>query len=860
MPRTGQELLEEAIKLDLDLETISDVSDKEYVSNSRALEKKLKQCFRAAVDALAQDAKNGVEGAWISLITALRFFDDLAGACPIVEGTAIRTSIESDKLEPFYSKAEDAFVMRIVEKAERLYKKASSDQFIPFQFRNKWLERAIRIIIGLNDPSSPLIWKYPKLKPAKEIYLLLANCYLKRGLSILPKGKGVSAPEKKLEAMRKALDLAVRALNEDASDLGVHLTRVQTLYELYRMDKGEYETELKQALKDLNDLPAFHPTDPFHYFILSLYCRFNEDPGSDTLIFDFLPPKNKKRYPYLPLIRAQAGARLLGRKDIKRDDFWPKARAAVNKLARLELFSPIWEDTTKFIKEMKNNGIDGWQELALIAWQICRKKEQQMGFGLQIRQYWSRLSDLYAMAYEGAMLTGRTEKAVEVADSLKGRTSLTWGEMDAFMAKQTGNIAGDMNKWRKRYYTGEAQASMGAYVSGYSHLIKDPDFPRQFRPTKKALPVRKIPPGWAAVHIFLEQDKNGELKLNALVSQKDASGEKEPVWSHCGQYDAKPMWGAYQEWLNKYRSEAKIDSSKQLDRLCQAIGNCLPFLFDIAKKVDGLIFIPHGFTHLLPLHAAKGDDNHYLFEDVCSVYLPAWSLAPAGRTKPKDTPKGKYCLYHADPKDTTVYPRLFEKGLWDFPIDMTDKSALLGLYDVFTKSDPPEWFSILCHGQADALYPFNSKLMLGKNGISFLELQLSQLDLRGSKVLLGACETELTPAKISQLDEHLSLAGAFLNKGAEMVMGSLWECDGRLVRELIESALENKEPLWKVIQGKQKAWFKCEEGESLPKYWEPKPEAFAGEEREDRLYYIAPFRVLGYPFPQDHNDTANQAQ
>ena len=110
----------------------------------------------------------------------------------MVEGTAIRTSIECSNSREIYSKAEEAFVLRIVEKAERLYKKASSDKFIPFQFRNKWLERAIRVIMGLNDPSASLIWKYPELKPAKEIYQLLANCYLKRGLSILPKGKGLA--------------------------------------------------------------------------------------------------------------------------------------------------------------------------------------------------------------------------------------------------------------------------------------------------------------------------------------------------------------------------------------------------------------------------------------------------------------------------------------------------------------------------------------------------------------------------------------------------------------------------------------------------------------------------------------------
>ena len=841
MTESGKELFEKAIKVDFELETIT-LSHERYVGEKRRLTEERRTCFHQAVNALLKEANT------TDLVSALRYFDDLAPSCPMIEGNT--TGNPKAEQAEFSEKAEAAFVRNVIAKAENLLKKASSnDTKIPYQFRNQWLEKAIRLIIGLNDPLNRDTWKFPALKSKKDIYKLLADCYLKRGLSILPKGKGLSAPEKKLEAMRKALDWAESACTEDTSDLNVNFTKIQSLYELYRLNADEYAELLKNALGKLIGLPAFHPSDPFHYFCLSLYCRSKEapDPGSDKLIFDFEVGEapNGKEYPYLPLIRAQAGARLLGQNLISQNDFKLKSRAVIRKLARLELHSRVWEDTVQFIKELRDETIDGWEGLAWTAWKICQKKERQMGFGLQIRQYWSRLSDLYAMAYEGAISQGKIEKAVQVVDSLKGRTTLTWGEMDVFLAKQTGKNAARRNKWRKSYFTGEAQAAMGDYVSGYRNLLRG--LPEEFRPSKKSLPVTHIPKGWAAVHLYLEQVKHNKINLYALVGRKDSSGKKDAVWNTEGPFDTIPLWDAYQNWLSQNRTNS-IGSAKSLVALCKAIGDCLPFVFNM--KVEGIIFVPHGFTHLLPLHTAKNKDGGYLFESTFSVYLPAWSLAPYIRLKKGKPPNKRYLLrYHkAGSRDIAPYQPLIQQKIWNHTLDYdkVHQNTLAELGHGFMQDGPPEWLSILCHGKADALYPFDSKLMLGEEGISFLDLQLTKLDLTGSKVLLGACDTEMTPVKTLELDEHLSLAGAFLNKGADMVMGSLWECEATLVRELTESALKNQEPLWKVVQGLQRGWFNKE---VPPAYWYPNPGTFPFLAPELRLYYIAPFRVLGYPFP-----------
>ena len=851
MLKTGQEFLVEAIEHDFQLETICSVGPKEYINEKRRLEKLRRGTFREAVKLLSNEMNNGDKNAGIALATALRFFDDLAESCPVLEGIVEPKFRGDGKSNSFDESVENASILHLVQKAEKLYLAATSGDRIPYEFRNNWLEKAVKIVLGLNDFSDQQDWKFGKVRPEREIYHFLANAYLRRGLSILPKGKGLSAPEKKLEAMRKALHWSERALEKDGLDLDAHLARVRALYELCRMDRGSYRTLLKTAVEAVKTVPSFFPpTTPFECFCLSLYCHFNDDEGSEKEIFGFQanPWDDENNHPYLPLIRAQAGAKLLKKGIIKETDFLPKLTAAGNRLGKLGLFSPVWEDTVNFIKEAAEKGVIGWKEAAWTAWKACQKKERQMGFGLQIRQYWSRLSDIYALAYKGAISEGQIAKAVQVVDSLKGRTTLTWEEMDAFLATQKGNQASDIAMWRTRYFRSEAQSGMGGYVSGYGELMKQ--LPKKYRPSKMPLPETDIPSGWAAVHLYLDETDKSGLTISALTGDNADQTNKTPSWSFSEPVPANVLWEAYEKWLGVYMSSDMIVGCQEtMDDLCQIIGRTLPFLFELATRVEGIIFIPHGFTHLLPLHAAKGSDGSYLFEKVSSTYLPAWALGPDTRKWNQNISKRKYCLrYHTKQNEVAVYEPLMNPAsgstLWDWERDSEQihGNVIFDLKAEIEKKGPPEWLSILCHGKADALSPFRSALRLGPEGVSFLDLQLTPLNLRGTKVLLGACETELTPLRNSQLDEHLSLAGVFLGKGAEMVMGSLWECNGNLVRELIESALEGQERLWKVLRKKQESWMQGQD-EGLPKYWDE----FRGYERNKRLLYVAPFRILGYP-------------
>ncbi|MDM8523945.1 type III-E CRISPR-associated TPR-CHAT protein Csx29 [Desulfococcaceae bacterium HSG8] len=847
--------LMDSVDTDFNWETISETSRKAFAKERRKAEKERDVAFREAINELARGRD------WIGLVAALRLFSDKNTGCPVVEGCPDQTDFGCKEMVDALE-TEQVIADCLVEKSEQLYKKATDNKSV-YKLRNKWLERAVRILLDLfDDPESPE-WKYDKVRPSWQICHLISKCYLKRGLSILPKGKGVSAPEKKLEAMKKSLKwigLAHVPLEQEQDKLTLNFTQIQSLYELWRLGEEEYLDELKTAVEKAVSMPGFnssHPSDVF--FVLDLHCRFYDDPKSDKAEVIFtaeITESDEEVSPSLLLIQANAGLRIYKRNHEKEtaERVKEKAGAVIGKLKKYELFSPVWDDIIECIKEIKHQKIEGWQELSLKAWKICHEKERQMGCGLQIRQHWSRLSDIYDLAVEAALKNNELLEAVKVIDSLKSRTPLTWNEMDAFLSDQTGKDAERIKKWREQFYLMESHTGMGIYAPNYGEIKKN--LLKKFKPDKKnVISYEKIPPEWTAVHFYLKEKENDKLECLALAGRKKSDDSDNAEWEYIESFDITPVWVAYKKWREKYinlPSGNKDESHHELSRLCEKIGETMLFLFEIAEKSKGIIFIPHGFMHQLPLHAAKHPQNPkdgtYLFQNTCSTYIPAWSLISEDALNPDYSGRYNYCCRYFPENQSDYYREIYESDYWNHKKDDADSSTLAEFNDDFQRV-PPECFSILCHGKADEVYSFKSVLELGSEGISFLDLQLIPLNLSGAKVLLGACESELSPIRETQIDEHLSLAGIFLSKGASLVTGTMWKCPTVLFREIAESAFpDNEKKLWEIIQGKQADWM----GESPPVYWGNKdpnisPETFAEYPEEMKLYYTALFRCMGYP-------------
>lgn len=89
--------------------------------------------------------------------------------------------------------------------------------------------------------------------------------------------------------------------------------------------------------------------------------------------------------------------------------------------------------------------------------------------------------------------------------------------------------------------------------------------------------------------------------------------------------------------------------------------------------------------------------------------------------------------------------------------------------------NPPSLLVVLCQGAANIINPFDSKLLLNKVGIKLSKLLSEKINLKNSRVYLGACETDFVPPLSSPLDEHLSLSIPFLLNDASEVISTMYE-------------------------------------------------------------------------------------
>lgn len=853
-------LVQDAVEKDFELETIIENLDKNYAEQYIKVQKERSESFSTAINALAKE-KNTRE-----LLTILRFFGDKNVICPFVNESSM---LEQDKYKnqtDFFSTVQTNVTELQVEKAEKLFGLATSDKPIPYKFRNRWLERAINILIQLcennGNEDDGFIWRHEAVKHAWEIYLLISECYLRRGKSILPKGKGIAPPEKKVEAFEKALNWTNKALEKNNKEILIINYKAWILDELFRLGDKSCKTALKDAAETAIKHSSFDSAAPFHFFILSIYCDLKLDLASDEKILEAVIEEDDLNMRSVHLIKAKSALRLLIEKSkdekdqqiVTEDIFNKIMQTALKEMKKKELYSSSWDELIALLNKIESAEIANWQNWAYNAWKICSKKEEKLGFGLEIRQYWSRLSGLYELAYQGAIGSGKNndslKKAAEIIDSIKGRTPLTWGEMDNLFAGCSGNHADVIKEKRKQYFINESQIAMTEFIKRHNSLkqeiarlsgydkkntedIKKP----------KPLDLEKIPANWAAVHLFV----NDIDKCDAIIcTNKTCEKNGKPYnWEYFS-FNGTDILEKYNIWLERYRADGNR-SKDELEELCKIIGTEMKFLFNIAESesLDGIIFIPHGFTHLLPLHAAiYPDTNTCLFQNVFCTYLPAWSLIPDSSLKNKPASGQGHCLraYAKPEDDETYFKEYFDKLTLkdDNKKDKASKDDFIQL-EKNSKTAPPKWLIFLCHGKANEVEPFKSALKLCGFEVSMLEILSSGLDLTGSKIMMSSCETELAAKGKSVVDEHLTVASSFLTKGATLILGSMWEISEFPTREIMEEAFKDKEPLWEIVKKKQVSWLK-----SMPEYWPNEGEGLA-EWNDKKFYYIAPFKIIGYP-------------
>lgn len=214
-----------------------------------------------------------------------------------------------------------------------------------------------------------------------ETLTVLAETYLLRSRIVRP--KGITTPAKKIQAIEKGLDRINEAIKSD--DTEAHRIKAQLYLELERLGK-ESDESLEDVLKEaLNNGCTDFNNNVADVRIAAL--------SGDTSYLDGII---NSPLPDIELQKAIASR-------IKCDN--RKLNKNIHKhimiLSRRPFSDPIWDDTVKFLVTLWNCKEIGWEKAVIRTWRVCNGVENRTR-SLHIRWYWSRLRELYDLAFIAA--------------------------------------------------------------------------------------------------------------------------------------------------------------------------------------------------------------------------------------------------------------------------------------------------------------------------------------------------------------------------------------------------------------------------------------------------------------------------
>ena len=669
--------------------------------------------------------------------------------------------------------------------------------------RHRLLESAIRLAWEQFDPNES--WHHAVITE-KEACDFIAQCYLFR--SRLALAKGSTIPEKKLEALAKAWHWAAEKGYDEMNDL-----KMEIVLERDRWDKNLSEEWIKDQLNSFPEKEddSLDFSKPLHWAVndraraLELISddrndrKITDDYNISLIIKNFTDEEKALVSLYQTratlrmqsddiserLIKAVAALELSERGTRSKDD---------STRYHVPLSHYLWCDIVDLIdKAAEQEELKGkWEDSAVDIWRRCMEEESRVKVGIQIRWYWSKYRLLYQLAFKAALNQNDSELAAEITDSQKSRPTIKALAIEKSLSKKGA-------EGYKKHVEADALFAAGNFVAGFEALKKIP-VPEKEEPRD----IMNVPDGWAAVHFNIINENDA----HALIVE-DKECRHVSIKISC-------LWDAFNGWVASGRSFG-------LKKVCKQSGTMLlPVLNKI--KSEKILFIPHGFLHLVPLHATELAKERYLFQEKSCLFLPSWSLAPS--QDEASVTNGDILLTNWKPD---AVKDIVERNDWsnskrkkNTPDDFF--AALKNLHN------PPGLLVLYCHGQSDFVNPYNSRFVMEGDNLTHQRLaqDLSVSDLKKSKVILTACESDLVSGRFGLIDEHLSLANAFLSKGASEVLGALFECSPAISLDLIIEAKNNsKKPLYEILQNKQKEWAE----KKMPI-------------DEDE---IAVFRVMGFP-------------
>ncbi len=727
-----------------------------------------------------------------------------------------------------------------IERAENLLKSARRKQPRLLD-RHHHAENAIRMIHELMDDADQ--WPHHDVKwPGREhipsasaACRFISECYLLR--SSLVHVKGESIPVIKLEALKKAWEWACRS-SADPDELKAEIVLEQRRWDPNYPPRNartwllafanycskkwgamDFERPLHQEVNDtLHRLDALN--DNVH--LSERFTRFDND-----LV------NRGKEAPFhyrLPLLQARAAIRL-GRARLTE---W--LDRAVNMMERrgapLSLSNPLWGDTVDVISRVAEDDANKgqWERAAIQAWEICRKEEDRLGLSVQGRCYWAGQKRLYDLAVEAAVRKNNAIKAAEIADAHKSRPSMKNIDLERSLRADDLSIL-------KKHLEADAQDFEDAYIVALGRRKEEKKLVHAPPPGKETSPrpLTEVPDGWAAVHFYIANQE----KAWAIIVKK---GARRIVALE----EIQPLWRVFCEWDSERLSKGIAgDIDPALKALLWKIGDMLqPVLEEVGD--ENILFIPHGFLHLTPLHAAlvkknandaadgkkRGENESdskesrparvHLFELKNCLFLPAWSL-PA--MNPGATGKKGVDILKSNFPDDRLRD-LAAKGWSDENVIHNTPDEVI---EALKGADAIRVFALYCHGQGDMVNPYNARFLLKGGPLTYMRLRRELPRMDGARVLVTACESDLVSENAGPADEHMTPASVFLERGAVEVVGTLFECNADFAMDLLLEVKDHPaKPVHEVLRNLQI------------------------RRKTGPVSYFTPFRVMGAPFQEEN--------
>ena len=309
-------------------------------------------------------------------------------------------------------------------------------------------------------------------------------------------------------------------------------------------------------------------------------------------------------------------------------------------------------------------------------------------------------------------------------------------------------------------------------------------------------------------------------KILAFVIKPN--GQELTVWqSQPENFESLSNW--ISEYLQDYNKTGKNQWRDKLEKRLKQLSEILnleSILNQIPADCDRLIFIPHRFLHLLPLHALPVGESYLTDRFPLGVgYAPSCQLLQQMQQRQRPDFQSLFAIQNptGDLQFTDQEVNSILSFFPDHQVLSNSEATKAALDQALPHLQEVDYLHFSCHGDFNQDSPLDSFLLLADAIVSskpkdanpkqyfetskgFIDLSkcltLGNLfeqgfDLKKCRlVVLSACETGLIDFN-NNSDEYIGLPSGFLYVGSSSVVSSLWTVDDMSTAYLMIKFLQN---------------------------------------------------------------------